>query len=99
MRRNQIRAFEAAHPCLRCGTTPEIDWIDITEAGGAVDVIPGRSVCMTDNCLDDNGSDRVPLSRCRSCSRPPGEVHGPDCGPLMASKVERPHIITEEDCR
>lgn len=99
MRQNQIRAYEDAHRCLRCGAIPDINWFDITAAGEDVAVIPGRSVCTTDNCLDDNGSDQVPLSRCRSCGRPPGEVHGPDCGPLMFDKLERPHIITKEDCR
>lgn len=36
---------------------------------------------------------------CVICRREPGDVHGPDCGPLMALKLERPHIVDESDCR
>jgi hypothetical protein len=51
--------------------------------------VPGRATCPTPRCGEV----------CRICRREPGDVHGPDCGPLMFSKLERPHIITKEDCR
>lgn len=35
---------------------------------------------------------------CKICRRDIGDVHGPDCGPLMFSKIERPHIVDRSDC-
>lgn len=51
--------------------------------------VPGRYTCPTPRCGEV----------CTICRREPGDVHGPDCGPLMFPKLERPHIVTVEDCR
>jgi hypothetical protein len=34
----------------------------------------------------------------RVCRREPGDVHGPHCGDLMATKLERSHIVDRSDC-
>lgn len=81
------------HLCRICGAEREApEQIDTTALGSAFSTTvygPYRTPCPTPKCGEV----------CRICRRDPGDVHGPDCGPLMFTKLERPHIITEEDCR
>jgi len=51
--------------------------------------VPGRAMCPTPRCGEV----------CKVCRREVGDVHGPDCGPLMFGKLERPHIVDASDCR
>ena len=84
-------ATPAAPPCGICGELLDVhEWIEMTTLGD-VDLqwTPARATCPTPRCGEV----------CRICRRDVGDVHGPHCGPLMFAKLERPHIITREDCR
>jgi hypothetical protein len=74
-------------PCPACGTwlQPE-DCAEVTTFGDPrPEYIPMR--CPTPGCG----------TTCRTCRRPPGDVHGAHCGDRMALKVERPHIVDRSD--
>jgi hypothetical protein len=79
-------------PCDVCGMPRRVlDWAEITTLSDAVPrFVPTRCTpCPTPRCGEV----------CKVCRREVGDVHGPDCGPLMFAKVERPHIVDESDCR
>jgi hypothetical protein len=79
-------------PCgICCGDRLVLDYAEVTTMRDAeTQYVPTRiGRCPTPRCGEV----------CKLCRREPGDVHGPDCGPLMADKLDRPHIITKEDCR
>lgn len=79
-------------PCRLCGAEQHFDgqWLDVSRMGDSAPVVmPRRVWCSTPKC------GRV----CVICRRDIGDVHGPDCGPLMFTKLERPHIVDKSDCR
>lgn len=82
-----------AHLCRICGAEREgPEQVDVRGLGSVFSTtVDGRyrTPCPTPRCGEV----------CKVCRREIGDVHGPDCGPLMATKLERPHIITVEDCR
>lgn len=93
-REQAMRSLGAAETvtCGVCGRPQRVtDWAEVSTFGDAVPVlIPGRlESCPTPRCGEV----------CKVCRREPGDVHGPDCGPLMFGKVERPHIVDASDCR
>lgn len=79
-------------PCGVCGKPQRVtDWVDVSTYGDAVPrLLPSHlEPCPTPRCGEV----------CKVCRREPGDVHGPDCGPLMFAKLERPHIVDKSDCR
>lgn len=81
---------DLVHHCSICGVKVDCDWLEITAFGDAMpSYAPGKYVCPTPRCGEV----------CRTCRREPGDVHGPHCWVHMRDKVERPHIVTLEDCR
>lgn len=50
---NNFDAYQPA-PCPRCGTRPQIDWLDMTLYGDEVRVYEprGRRWCETPGCVD-----------------------------------------------
>jgi hypothetical protein len=78
--------------CPLCGAPRDFDgtWVEVTTySDPEPEYLPGRVWCSTPKCGQV----------CKLCRREPGDVHGPDCGPLMFGKVERPHIVDASDCR
>jgi hypothetical protein len=78
-------------PCGRCAAPLEFsgDWIEITTfVDPEPAFVPGRHWCTTPRCG----------YVCKVCRGEIGDVHGPHCGELMLSKIERPHIIDRSDC-
>ncbi|WP_433078923.1 hypothetical protein ACQP1P_38715 [Dactylosporangium sp. CA-052675] len=84
---------EAKHFCSICGAErDEPEQVDVSQLVSTFNTkVYGRYAkpCPTPRCGEV----------CKICRREPGDVHGPDCGPLMAAKLERPHIVDESDCR
>lgn len=78
-------------PCEVCGAAARVlEAAEVTSFGEADRrFVPTRIECSTPRCGEV----------CKVCRREPGDVHGPDCGDLMATKVERPHIVDRSDCR
>lgn len=77
--------------CPLCGAPREFDgdWVEITRLGSPEpEFLPGRVWCSTPRCGQV----------CKICRGEVGDVHGPDCGPLMFVKVEHPHLIDRSDC-
>jgi hypothetical protein len=77
--------------CEVCGADAHvIEAADVSTFGDSKPrQVPTRVECSTPRCGEV----------CKVCRRDPGDVHGPDCGDLMALKVERPHIVDRSDCR
>ena len=87
----RLGATETA-PCSVCGEPQRVmEWVEVSTFGDRIpQLLPGRvAPCPTPRCGEV----------CKVCRREVGDVHGPDCGPLMFAKVERPHIVDESDCR
>jgi hypothetical protein len=77
--------------CPRCSAVIEdVDWIDISAYGDAEPrYIAGRhGPCPTEGCG----------TTCPTCRRAEGDIHGAECGPVMARKVEDPTRVSREDC-
>lgn len=76
-----------------------MEWLEISSLG-QVDpwFVPGRSLCLTVGCVDENGSRWVPLDRCRICRRPPGDIHSGACSEMVLSKVDDPCRVAMVDC-
>jgi len=86
-------------PCLRCGALPDVEWIEVTAWGDLEPQYePGRSLCSTVGCVDENGRRHVPLDRCRICRRPVGDIHSGACASIVLAKVDDPCRVSLADC-
>ena len=79
-----------ANPCPWCGAELTQEWCDISTPGDPDLVTRGRVTCPTAGCGP----------RCPVCRGEIGDIHGPNCGDIMAAKPGglRPATITHEDC-
>lgn len=80
-----------ADPCAWCGAELDVDWCEITALGDAEPrYVRGQVTCPTPGCVP----------RCPTCDGQVGDIHGPDCGDVMATKLGdlRPCTITRADC-
>lgn len=79
-----------ADPCAWCGAELNETWLDVTALGSSFDTVRGPAECPTVGCTP----------RCPVCHREPGDIHGPDCGEVMAAKLGdlRPCTIARADC-
>jgi hypothetical protein len=80
-------------PCPVCGADAKVTGplLDVSSFGLLFDTrVYGRRTidCPTPRCGEV----------CKVCRREPGDVHGPHCGDLMATKLERSHIVDRSDC-
>ena len=84
--------------CPRCGATPDVQWIEVSSFGAEPSYLPGRSLCPTVGCVDENGCRDVPLDRCRICARPIGDIHSGACASIVLAKLDDPCRVSLADC-
>ena len=80
-----------AAACAWCDVELDIEWAEITACGDAEPrYVPGKVKCPTPGCVP----------RCPSCHGQVGDIHGPNCGEVMAAKLGglQPCTITRGDC-
>lgn len=77
--------------CAWCGAELDIDWVDVRTLSDPDPVpIPGRVTCPTSGCVP----------RCPICRGVVGDIHGPECGPIISAKLGdlSPCTISRADC-
>lgn len=76
--------------CAWCDAEMDWEWVWVGTYTDPGRTIPGRVTCPTPGCGP----------RCPTCRREPGDIHGPECGEIIAGKLGdlRPCTITEADC-
>lgn len=78
-------------PCAWCGSPLNVDYVDVTALGGGTfETTRGRSQCSNPRCAP----------RCPTCKREVGDIHGPECGAIIAGKLGdvAPCTISRADC-
>jgi hypothetical protein len=79
-----------ANPCRWCGADLIIEWADVSTYAEINRVIPGAVTCPTPGCSP----------HCPTCRSTVGDIHGPNCGEIIAGKLgdPQPCTITRDDC-